>query len=181
MVEFSLMFPIVILLFIGLVEFAVTFSVILNANYASRDAALMASEVGNDTGADCVILQTMDTALAGASDKDEIEEVRIFWSDGNGNELAANVYVRGGSTSCVFPGGVTITVPYTLQGTAGYPDFQRCTVLAGCGGSHTGLDTIGVAITFHHAWLTPLADLVQTSPGGVRFTRSNTMRMEPEL
>lgn len=175
------MFPIVILLFIGLVEFAVTFSIILNVNYASRDAALMAAEVGNDAGGDCVILQTLDTALSGVSNKDEIEEIRIFWADANGNELAANTYTRGGSTVCTFPGGTTISVPYTLQGTAGYPSASRCTVLAGCGGAHTGLDTIGVAIEFHHTWLTPLPNMVQTPPGGVSFTRTNTMRMEPEL
>lgn len=174
------MFPVVILLFIGLVEFAVTFSIILNVNYASRDAALMAAEVGNDSGGDCVILQTLDTALAGVSNKDEIQEVRIFWADANGNELATNVYHRTGSTSCAFPSG-TITVPYSLQGAAGYPAAARCTVLAGCGGSHAGLDTIGVAINFHHSWLTPLPNLVQIPPFGISFVRSNTMRMEPEL
>jgi Flp pilus assembly protein TadG len=182
LVEFALVFPVVVLLFIGLVEFAVTFSIMLNVNYASRDAALMAAEVGDHAGADCVILDKLDEALSGVSNKSEIVEVRIFWSDANGNELAANVYHRGGSTSCTFSNGTTVTVPYTLQPGSDYPDYERCTILAGCDPVvHPRLDTIGVAVTFHHAWLTPLPNLVQTAPGGVTFTRSNAMRMEPEL
>lgn len=181
LVEFALMFPIVVLLFIGLVEFAVTFSIILNVNYASRDAALMAAEVGNDPGADCVILSTLDGALVGVSNKAEIQQVRIFWADANGAELAANVYTRGGSTTCTYSSGTTVSVPYTLQPGADYPDSQRCTVVAGCSLTHPGLDTIGVSISFHHDWLTPLPRLVQIPPSGVTFTRANAMRMEPRL
>ncbi len=175
------MFPIVMLLFIGLVEFAVAFSIILNVNYASRDAALMAAEVGNDPGADCVILKTLDGALIGVSNKSEIQQVRIFRADANGHELAANVYTRGGTTSCTYANGTTVSVPYTLQPGATYPDSQRCTVVAGCSPSHPSLDTVGVSITFHHGWLTPLPNLAQIPPGGLTFTRTNTMRMEPRL
>jgi hypothetical protein len=181
MVEFALMFPIVVLLFIGLVEFAVTFSIILNVNYGSRDAALLAAEIGDDAGADCVILRKLDEAMSGVSNKSEIEEVRIYWAGVNGNELAANVYERGGTTACLFADGTSITVPYTLQPGSNYPVDERCTTLAGCDSLHTGLDTIGVSVTFHHSWLTPLPNLVEVPPGGVTFTRANAMRMEPEL
>ncbi len=181
LVEFALVFPIFILLFIGLIEFAVLFSVILNVNYASRDAALLAAEVGDAVGGDCVILNTLDTALEGATSRAEIEEVRIYWADKDGVELAANVYTRGGiGTSCTFADGTTISVPYTAT-ALNYPAAQRCSVLSGCGVSHPGLDNIGVAIVFHHEWLTPLPNLVQIPPTGVNFTRSNTMRMEPIL
>ncbi len=186
MVEFALVFPIFILLFIGLIEFAVLFSAILNVNYASRDAALLAAEVGDGLGGDCVILKALDVALEGATNRSEIEEVRIFWADPNGNEKVvagvskANVYTRGGlGTSCTFADLSTITVPYTAV-SLDYVASERCTVLAGCPG-HVGLDTVGVSIDFHHDWLTPLPNLVQVPPTGVTFTRSNTMRMEPVL
>jgi Flp pilus assembly protein TadG len=189
LVEFALIFPIFILLFIGLIEFSVTLSVMLNVNYASRDSALLSAEVGDAAGADCLILQRLDRALGGgAAHHSDIQQVRIFWADSNGTELAANVYSEGGiGTTCTFSDGTTATVPYTVvPGGLNYVGSDRCTVLVGCGTdsqgrSHPVLDTIGVAIFFHHDWLTPLPNLVQVPPNGVTFDRSNSMRMEPVL
>lgn len=183
LVEFALVFPIFILLIIGLIEFAVLFSRILNVNYASRDAALIAAEVGDAAGGDCIILDTLDDALEGTTSRSDIEEVRIFWADANGVEKAgeANIYQRGGiGTSCTFATGVTVTVPYTAV-SLNYSASERCSILAGCGALHPGPDIIGVAIEFHHDWLTPLPNLVSVPPTGIDFTRSNTMRMEPIL
>lgn len=184
MVEFALVFPIFMLLIIGLVEFALTFSVMLNVNYASRDAALLAAEVGAVPYADCIILQTLDNALDGATHLSEIQEVRIFWADPNGAEKPgkANVYAYGGvGTSCGLPDGTTLKVPYTAT-ALNYPTNVRCTVLAGCGALHpAGPDTIGVLIAFHHNWLTPLPNLVTLPVNGITFNRSNTMQMEPVL
>jgi Flp pilus assembly protein TadG len=189
LVEFALIFPIFILLFIGLIEFSVTLSVMLNVNYASRDSALLSAEVGDAVGADCLILQRLDRALGGgAAHHAGIEQVRVYWADANGNELAANVYDEGGvGTTCTLADTSTLTVPFTpAPGGLNYIEEDRCTVLAGCGldlqgRDHPGLDTIGVSITFHHGWLTPLPNLVQVPPNGVTFDRSNTMRMEPVL
>ena len=189
LVEFALIFPIFILLFIGLIEFAVTLSVMLNVNYASRDSTLLSAEVGDAAGADCLILERLDKALGGgAAHHAGIEQVRIFWADPNGNELAADVYTEGGlGTTCTLADGSTATVAYTaVPGGLHYLNTDRCTVLAGCstdseGRLHSGLDTIGVKILFHHDWLTPLPNLVQVPPNGVTFDRSNTMRMEPVL
>ena len=189
LVEFALIFPIFILLLIGLIEFSVTLSVMLNVNYASRDSTLLSAEVGDTTGADCLILKRLDTALGGgAAHHSGIEQVRIFWADANGNEVAANVYTEGGlGTTCTLADGSTATVPYTaVPGGLNYVNTDRCSVLAGCGlysqgRSHPGLDTVGVAISFHHDWLTPLPNLVQVPPNGVTFDRTNSMRMEPVL
>ena len=189
LVEFALIFPIFILLFIGLIEFSITLSVMLNVNYASRDSALISAEVGDALGADCLILQRLDKALGGgAAHHSGIQQVRIFWADANGNEIAANAYNEGGlGTTCTLADGSTASVPYTsVPGGLNYLEVDRCTVLAGCstdsqGRLHSGLDTIGVSIIFHHDWLTPLPNLVSVPPGGVTFDRSNTMRMEPVL
>lgn len=180
MVEFALILPTFVLLVIGLIEFAVTFATILNVNYASRDAALVAAEIGDRSGADCLILQRLDSALNGATHHNAIDQVRIYWADASGTELAADVYTEGGATSCLLGSGSTITVPYTA-GVQNYPETQRCSFLVGCGGLHSGLDAIGVSIVYHHDWLTPLPDLLQIPPSGITFTRSNTMRMEPIL
>ena len=108
-----------------------------------------------------------------------IQSVTIYWSDRNGDEIGANhnVYTRSGSTSCDYPDGSTITVPYTLT-TSGYMESDRCDVLAGCGGGHTSVDTVGVKVTYEHRWLTSFARL--TGPG-VTFSQTTATRVEPQL
>lgn len=180
LVEFALILPIFVMLLLGLMEFAITFSTLLNINFASRDATLIAAEAGDGAGADCAILQMIEKDLDSPTQKARIQQVRIYWSGTNGNELAANVYLRSGSTTCSYPNGTSVTVPYTASAT-GYPESARCTVINGCGASHPGLDTVGVRIAYRHTWLTPLPAIVQLPAGGIDITRSNAMRMEPTL
>ncbi len=180
MVEFALIAPIFLILVTGLIEFAVAFSVQLNVNYASRDAALLAAEAGNGAGADCMILQTVDKDLSSPSDRSSIQEVRIFWASPNGIEKAANVYNRSGTTTCTFPDGSTVTVPYAAT-SVGYPESSRCAYLAGCDATHTQLDQIGISIQYQHGWITPVPAIVRLPSSGVTITRSNSMRMEPTL
>ncbi len=181
MVEFGLVLPIFILLIIGLIEFALGFNANLAENFASREAALIGAESGNDAIADCRILQTIENSIDNPAHADRINQVRIYRAGVNGNELGANVYSRGGNITCTFWDGVanqTITVNYTLL-TEGYPVASRCNQLEGCAG--ISLDTIGVAINYTHPWITPLAGMVTLNGGGFTFTASNAMRMEPVL
>ena len=182
MVEFMLVLPIFIVLTIGLMEFAVAFNAMLGVNFASREAALIAAESGNESIADCRILQTIEDSVTSPADASRINQVRIYRADVNGVEDAANVYVRGGSITCEFWDGVDtqeITVQYTLQGVAGYPPSSRCSSLEGCAGQP--LDTIGVTISYQHFWVTPLAGMLTFSGDSMDVTRSNAMRMEPIL
>lgn len=181
MVEFGLVLPVFILLVIGLIEFALAFSANISINFASREAALIGAESGNDAIADCRILQTIENSVDDPSKANRINQVRIYRAGINGNELAANVYTRGGNITCEFWDGVEtqeITVNYTLLGE-GYPVAGRCNQLEGCAG--TPLDTIGVAISYTHPWATPLPGLVTLGGTGFTFTSSNAMRMEPVL
>ncbi len=184
LVEFSLVLPIFILIVIGLIEFAFAFHGLLSINFASRDAALLAAEASSDSGADCIILSSIDEDVDAPAKEAQIEEVRIYWATDTGGVMPGNpvnVYQRVGSTTCSLPDGVTLTVPYSLVGAAGYPEDQRCDVLAGCGGAHDTVDTIGVRITYSHVWVTPLASIVSLGGTGFEFTHSTAMRMEPSL
>lgn len=181
MVEFGLVLPIFILLVIGLIEFSLAFSANISINFASREAALIGAESGNDAIADCRILQTIENSINDPSRAERINQVRIYRANVNGAESGANVYVRGGNITCQFWDGVEeqeITVNYTLT-VEGYPVATRCNQLEGCAG--TPLDTIGVAINYTHGWVTPLPDVVTLSGSGFTFTSSNAMRMEPVL
>lgn len=184
LVEFSLILPIFLLLIIGLMEFAVSFNALLAVNFASRDATLLAAEAAGDAGADCIILQSVESDIGAPASPARIQQVRVYWATDVGAVMPGNpinLYQRGGSTSCLMGDGTTITVPYTLVGAAGYPESMRCDVIAGCGGGHDSVDTIGVSISYGHRWITPLANIVSLGGPGFDFTHSNAMRMEPSL
>ena len=173
----------------GVIEFGFGLNASLALGYASRDAALIATEAGNTTGADCMVLRSIEEHVGAPANPAQITSVEIYWSDQNGalKNGARNVYSRTGSMTCSYGGSTTITVPYTATSIA-YADSTRCNVLAGCGGSHTpSVDTIGVKITYNYTFKTPLRGLIGLlgGPGwtatGWSLSSSNAMRMEPVL
>lgn len=193
LVEFALIFPLFVLLAMSFVEFAFAFNANLALAYASRDAALVAAEAGNSGGSDCVIVQAVVRDVGAPADPNAIGTIEIYWSDQNGNyknndSTLKNVWTRTGSTTCTYPDGTSLTVPYR-QITNGYPEIGRCNIVGGCGGSHTpSVDTIGVRVSYAYAWKTPLKSLIGFVTGGAgwsgtgwNFARSNAMRMEPVL
>lgn len=178
-VEFALVMPILLLVIVGLIEFSYVMNSRNTVLFASRDGSMLAAEGGSNTGTDCVVLSRIESDVVSPATSLRVQQIQIYWSDRNGDQIGANqnVYTRGGSTSCTYPDGNTITVPYTLS-TAAYVEGSRCDVLAGCGGSHTTVDTIGVRITYQHFWLTSFARLTGT---GVTFTEASITRAEPQL
>ena len=178
-VEFALVLPVLLLLLLGLIEFSFVLNSRNTVLFASRDGSMLAAEGGSLDGTDCVVLQRVDGDVVSPATSLRVQQIQIYWSDRNGDQIGSNVnvYTRGGSTSCTYADGTTITVPYTLT-TAGYIESARCNVLAGCGGSHTTIDTIGVRVTYQHFWLTSFARLTGT---GVTFTEASITRAEPQL
>ena len=151
------------------------FNVVLATNFSSRTAALLAAEAGDGIGADCVILRSIDREISAPADPNRVVSVDIFWADVNGNQKgdARTTYVRDTAE----PDDVrlrrrfALTVPYRPTAD-GYPVDERCNVIKGCdsitdGFTHPGLDTVGVAVTYIHAWKTPLDNFLRT--GGTRI------------
>jgi Flp pilus assembly protein TadG len=203
-VEFSLVIPLFLVLLMAVIEFAFLMNGQLAINYATRDAALIAAEAGNagldaqsDDLADCVILQKIQQDVTAPANTSNISQVQIYWTNASGQPLdtggnvttfgsptqAANVYVPG-STTCTFPDSTTLTVPYK-ETTSRYPSSSRCNAIlgtaAGCLAGHSGLDTIGVQVTYQDAWKTPLHNLIGLMGNGWTLLQSNQMRMEPVL
>ena len=146
--------------------------------FASRDGSMLAAEGGSLLGTDCLVLDRIERDIVSPASAIKLQQVEIYWADKNGGQIGSNhnVYDRSGSTTCDFS-GTTITVPYTLT-TSGYMESDRCDVLAGCGGGHTSVDTVGVKVTYEHRWLTSFARL--TGPG-VTFSQTTATRVEPQL
>src|SRR6266513_2929911 len=178
-VEFAMLLPVLVLLLIGIIEFSLVWNSRNTVLFASRDGSMLAAEGGSLDGTDCVVLQRVEGDVVSPSAAVRIQQISIYWSDRNGDQIGSNqnVYTRTGSTSCTYPDGTTITVPYTLT-TAGYPESARCSVLAGCGGSHTTMDTIGVRVTYQHFWAT---SFIRFAGNSVTFTETTITRAEPQL
>jgi hypothetical protein len=176
-VEFALLLPLVVLIVVGLMEFGMFLNSRNAVEFASRDGSMLAAEGGNTAGTDCVVLDRIERDIVSPARNIRIQTVTVYWSDRNGDQIGAsgNIYTRSGSTTCTFGGGQSLTVPYTLT-TPNYVEGVRCDVLAGCGGSHPGLDTIGVKVTYQHRWVTTL--IQQT--GTINFTVASATRMEPQ-
>jgi len=179
-VEVALILPLLVFLIVGTIEFSLLLNARNTVSFASRDGSMLAAEGGSRAGTDCVVLQTIERDLVAPASAIKVTRIKVYWSDQNGDEIGSNhnLYTRSGSTTCDYGDGTSITVPYSLT-TASYIEDIRCDVLAGCGGSHTSLDTIGVEITYVHLWLTSFGRI--TGGTGLTFNVSNTTRIEPQL
>src|SRR5712691_1373949 len=147
LVEFAVVLPIVLLVVIGLIEFSFVWNSRNSVLFASRDGSMLAAEGGNIDGTDCRVLTRVESDIISPAKSIQIQQVVIYWADRNGDLVGTNqnVFARTGSTTCAYPDGSSLTVPYTIT-TAGYPEGARCDVLAGCGGSHTTVDIVGVQV-----------------------------------
>ena len=183
LVEFALVFPIFFVLLMGLIEFGLVFNALLSINFASRDGSLIAAEAGNSTGADCVILNKVENGIGAPSSTARVQKVEIYKADKNGKQIGSivNTYNRTGSKTCTLPDLTTLTVPYTLSGSAGYAENTRCNVQGGCPTQAAGVDTIGVKITYLYNWFTPMGSFIGLGISNFTLVESNAMRMEPVL
>ena len=206
--EFALIWPIFVVCVMALLEFGVAFNNLLTINYASRNAALLGAEAGNNLCADVIILTSIEKDVTAPAQPNRIASVDIYYSDprtgqpildpASGGHNGIDHWTRAGSTPCTFQ-GTTYTAPYTLTAAnTGYPYYDRCNQIDGCGttpiaspGSGTGhstLDTIGVKITYNYSFITPLSSAITLlrgngnfNGGNWTFVQSQQMRMEPIL
>jgi Flp pilus assembly protein TadG len=184
LVEFAIVLPIFVSTLFALIEFGVAFNAVLTINRASQAGALIAGQVGNNSLADCVILNKIESELSAPLNKNNVQQVKIFRASSTGSTiLASSTYARSGSTNCG-----TFSVPYSATGS-GYPYSQRCNILAGCPTltpARTTVDKIGVQITYRYDGVTPLGSILGLLPGSHTsgtwtFTKQNESRMEPVL
>jgi len=179
------------MLMMGVIEFALAFNSLLNTNYASRGAGLIAAQAGNNAAADCLILNEIEIKMTPPADKRQINRVEVQRTNASGGSImATSAYRRSGSMSCTLIDGTTLAVPYSAIST-GYPPSQRCTVLppSGCSmmtPARSTVDTVAVQISYVYPWHTPLRPLMGMFGGslsgtGFSFEQRNVFRMEPTL
>ncbi|MBX3029597.1 MAG: pilus assembly protein [Chloroflexi bacterium] len=186
--EFAIIIPLLFLLVMSIIEFALAFNSSLGINRASQNAALIAAEAGNLPGADCMILLNIEQDITAPIDKREITGIEIQRTNPSGTTIfSRNTYTRTGQTQCPLADGTLLEVPYTATST-GYPVNQRCSVLSGCPTmvpARTTVDTIGIQINLRYNLRTPLNALMAMFGGGTSgtmdFVQRSAFRMEPQL
>jgi hypothetical protein len=179
--EFSIVILVFMTMFTGMLEFGFAFTVEMQTSFASRDAAVVASESGGSaTTADCAILNTIDRDMIAPATRSRIDHVDIFWATATGgvNNSAVETYRLGGLL-CLGWGGWS-------QTANGYPGTMRCAIVGGsstgfcqASPSHSGPDRIGVTLVYNYTWATPLPGLIGLSGTGFTFTQTNYTTMEP--
>ena len=190
LVEFTLVVPIIVVLLMALLELAVGLNASLAINRASQNGAHLAATAGNTGGADCLILRQIERDVSVPNDPSHILDVVIERTALAGNtSYAQQTWARSGQTDCTFPDGTTEELPYSLT-VAGYPESQRCSVLAGCPSlipPRSTVDNIGVRVRYRHDWITPLNGVLDLltpgggGSGGWTFEQRNIFRIEPTL
>jgi Flp pilus assembly protein TadG len=191
MVEFAMVIPFLIVLLMALLELALALNASMSVTRASQNGAHFAATAGNTAGADCLILQEVESHVSVPNNAANISEVVIERTALAGNlSYAQQKWARSGETTCTLPNGDEAKVPYSLI-VNGYPESQRCSVLRGCPlmtPPRSTVDNIGVIIRYRHDWVTPLngaLDLIAGSSndasGGWNFEQRNIFRIEPTL
>jgi hypothetical protein len=178
LVEFSLVFLAFMTVFTGVLEFGIGFAVKVELSFASRDAAVTASESGGTPGsADGAILNGIDKDFGVPATRSQIDHVDIFWATSTGG-VNAGAIERYTPSGILYPGwgGWTNTMN-------SYPSANRCAFIggatSGCLAGHTGPDLVGITIVYKHNWITPLPNLVGLFGTGFTFTQTNYTTMEP--
>jgi len=191
MVEFALVIPLFLIILTGIIEFAFVFNAELGLNDATRNASLAAAEAGNNSGADCAILNSVQASIGAPMDPALIQSVTIFQADpATGASLGPKDVYTYDAVAQPCPFGMKIysvnfsatPSPGTYPATGSEGTGGRCDVLEGCSAT-APLDNVGVSISYHYNYHTPLGNFLSLPGWGSGFglTWSNVMRMEPTL
>jgi Flp pilus assembly protein TadG len=176
LIEFSLIFPIMILLVIAILELGMLFKDFLTISALSREGARIGALAGDSPEADCAILLGLET-LATPTDlarmTDGTNQVEIFRASVNGGVVTGpNTadYEGGGPAKCSVPAEVDDTWTYN---SSPWPPSSRNTEV----GQGVSPDILGVRIQVTHQWITGFPPF----RGSVQIDETTITRIEPEV
>ena len=169
-IEAALVFPLLILIIMGILEIGLAFKDYLTVSYISREAARVGALAGDDPDADCSILKGIGT-VATADDLARISSIQIFKADVNGTQGVTNyaVFEGGDPSLCNVPAQPADTWEINPIGWA--PSSRQTAVGA------NDLDIIGVRIIMTHDWVTNFAPF----RGSITIDETTITRLEPKV
>ena len=186
MVEFTMVILIFLMIVISIAEFSVLFTSYVSIGFDSKDAAQVATTLGDTPHADTAILERIYNDVMSPADQRRITEVDIYQVDltsTSGGPLGSNVNRYDYDVSGFLytrPDLSKVNLPFINKST-GYPETNRCNVNKGigCPGSKSTVDTIGVTIYYQYKWITPFPQFFTAGPNGPLLSSANIMRLEP--
>jgi Flp pilus assembly protein TadG len=181
MVEFAMVLPLLMMLFVGIAEFGFVFQQKLLVDNAVQTAARAGSTLGTNVGSDMAVLDALEQGFAGLPGKGEflVTKVTIYLADSAGN-VDSNLintysYAAGGGCSWTpCPEPANDTDESNIGGTW-LPSTRSADVGV--------LDHMGVTIYYGHDWVLGgygfLPDLPCNADGSQCWTESSVLRIEP--
>lgn len=162
MVEFAIVFPVVILVVFAIIEFGLGFKDWLSISHASREGVRIAAVAGNDVSADIAILDAVKNAMV-AANMDDLVSVTV----GNPDNLSEKTtYSWNGSTPCQWT-----PCPDPTEPTYVTPIWDPATRKIS-----TPTERIEVSIEYRHEWATGLF-----GSGPADWQKNVVMAIEPQV
>ncbi len=167
LVEFALIFTMMLTLAIGAFEWGMGFRDRLSVSQSVREAARVGAAIGDDTGADCRILEAGAGSLAAIGGND-VKELWIYKSDVTGTVGANRQIYR--------PAAATDN-PLTLKCSGGWYPIQQTWAEWSRDNNGPVRDWLGVRVVLDHEWKT---DFLWWQ-GTVQWQEESIFHLEPEV
>lgn len=165
LVEMALLLPVLLIIVLGTLEFGLAFDHHLSLEYATREGARAGSALAhggtgppacaNASEVDPRVIAAVQRVLTSPGspiDLDEVDEIRIYRSGADGEELASNVWDYAAGLGPTVDGQ-----PLNfIEQVVGWPACGR-------NNSAVGTHSIGVAITYRYGFQTPFRFIIGQS------------------
>lgn len=168
LVEFAVIFPLIIMLVMGIAEFSLAFKDWLTINHASREGARAGATAANDISADMQVLNAIEAAVTGG-DLNSIVDVKIKDPDG----VQSTTYTYTGNVTCAW---TPCPDPYAGAPPLYAPPYQAPNYLPESRDvTAPKPGRLQVSVTLTHQWFTGLFGSTTT------WTADTIMRLEPRV
>jgi len=166
-IEMAFVLPLLLLVFIAILELGGAFRDYLTASHAVRDGVRLLSARGDDPDADCAALLAAVDTLTLTGRFANIDRIEVYQANSSGDPIVGKInsysFTAGDPTDCDDWDG--------YPGTAYLPTTRN--VLAG---GSTPLDIIGMRIVYDHPWFTQFPPF----SGTLVINETTISRVEPE-
>lgn len=158
----AIVMPVLLMVFIGIMELGVAFRDILGASQAAREGTRIAAFAGNDIDADCAVIEGLSSFIV--PNLDDLDHIEIYHANAAGQQIASetNVYTftTGDPLDCTDWNAVVLWPAASRQTTVGTQP----------------LDIIGVRVVMDHEWISSFPPFT----GSFSIDETDITRMEPE-
>jgi hypothetical protein len=191
-VEFTLILPVMMFLFLGMVEMGFAINHNVTTQTATRQGSRVGSVLVNGTNkcnsTDTAAADLVDPQIIGAvegalvspgsmTDPTQVQSIVIFGAKADGSSLGSNTWKYAPGGGPLLPGaGQPLDFKYF---GGNWPAIGRCGAVTGPL-PNGGAAQIGVRITYKYRFMTPLGAIIGAfSSGTITMTDETTMALEP--